>query len=134
MVTAPPRPGPRRLRSAAMAVKVSRRGLFALGGTAVVAAGLGGYALVEAGVLPGRAVVDNTLGRCDPPAPQPAPRGTAQAPVTGSFSSARRRRQVDFALSYPPGYQDGAHLPVCLALHGYGSNCRDAVATAGYPE
>ncbi len=27
------------------------------------------------------------------------PRGTAQAPVTGSFPSARRRRQVDFALS-----------------------------------
>ena len=33
------------------------------------------------------------------PKPRPAPRGTARAPVTGSFPSARRRRQVDFALS-----------------------------------
>jgi pimeloyl-ACP methyl ester carboxylesterase len=117
-----------------MAVKVSRRALLALGGAGVVAAGAGVYALVDAAVLPGKGALDNALGRCDPPPPPAAPRGTPQAPVTGSFRSARRRRQVDFAISYPPGYRDGARLPVCLALHGYGSNCRDAVSTGNYPE
>ncbi len=117
-----------------MAFSVTRRGLLALGGVGVVAAGTGGYALVDGGVLPGRGRLDNALGRCDSPAPPPAPRGTPGPRVTGSFRSARRRREVDFAISYPPGYRDGARLPVCLALHGYGSNCRDAVNTGGYPE
>ena len=100
----------------------------------MVAAGATAYALVDSAVLPGKGALDNALGRCDPPPPPPAPRGTPQAPVLGTFRSARRRREVDFALLYPPGYRDGAHLPVCLSLHGYGANCRDAISTGGYPE
>jgi pimeloyl-ACP methyl ester carboxylesterase len=117
-----------------MVFRVGRRGLLALAGAGVVAAAAGAYALVDAAILPGKGTLDNALGRCDSPPPPPAPRGTPQPAVTGSFPSARRRRQVDFAISYPPGYGDGAHLPVCLALHGYGSNCRDAVSTGNYPE
>ena len=117
-----------------MAFQVTRRGLFALGGAGVVAAGATAYALVDNAVLPGKEALDNALGRCDPPPPPPAPRGTPQAPVVGTFRSTRRRREVDFALLYPPGYRDGAHLPVCLSLHGYGANCRDAISTGGYPE
>ncbi|MGC1213096.1 MAG: alpha/beta hydrolase-fold protein, partial [Micromonospora sp.] len=66
--------------------------------------------------------------------PPDAPRGAAQPPVTGSFRSAARRREVAFAISYPPGYAPGAKLPVCLALHGYAANAGTAVTAARYPE
>jgi S-formylglutathione hydrolase FrmB len=40
---------------------------------------------------------------------------------------------VDFAISYPPGYADGADLPVCLALHGYGSDAMAGLGAGDYP-
>src|SRR5262249_50870242 len=60
--------------------------------------------------------------------------GAPRAPGTGTFRSAARRREVDFAISYPPGYADGAHLPVCLALHGYGSDPRSVLNAGDYAQ
>ncbi len=37
-------------------------------------------------------------------------------------------------ISYPPGYADGADLPVCLALHGYGSNGHATIGAGDYPQ
>ncbi|SBT42621.1 alpha/beta hydrolase [Micromonospora narathiwatensis] len=111
-----------------------RRLLRSLGAAAGIAGvGAGAVALVDAEVLPGRSVLSRTLGRCDARPPD-APRAPAPPPVTGSFRSAARRRQVGFAIAYPPGYAPGARLPVCLALHGYASDAGAAVASAGYPE
>ncbi|MFC4150160.1 alpha/beta hydrolase [Micromonospora mangrovi] len=114
---------------------VTRRRLLTSLGTVVGVAGLGagGLALVDAEVLPGRSVLDHALGRCDAPPPH-APQATAPPPVTGSFRSAARRREVAFAISYPPGYAPGSPLPVCLALHGYAADARSAVTAARYPE
>ncbi|MFF5174470.1 alpha/beta hydrolase [Micromonospora sp. NPDC000089] len=114
----------------------TRRRLLARAGAALVwaaTAALGGGALVEAGVLPGRSVLDRTLGRCDAPEPPARLRGTPQAPVTGRFRSAARRREVGWSLSYPPGYAPGARLPVCLALHGYASDAAAALGNGDYP-
>ncbi|MFU8851180.1 alpha/beta hydrolase [Micromonospora sp. SL1-18] len=114
---------------------LSRRRLLQSLGAAAGLAGLGaaGVALVDAEVLPGRSVLNQALGRCDARPPD-APRAPAPPPVTGSFRSAARRRQVGFAIAYPPGYAPGARLPVCLALHGYAADARTAVDAAGYPE
>ncbi|WP_203916295.1 alpha/beta hydrolase [Rugosimonospora africana] len=118
-------------------IRISRRrALLALGvgsGLVVAAAGAG-VALVDAEVLPGKSVLNNTLGRCDAAAPAAALRGTPGPIVTGTMRSVRRRREVGFAIAYPPGYAAGAALPVCLALHGYGSDARGAIGCAGYPD
>jgi len=114
---------------------VSRRAaLIGLGTVGVVAVAAGvSYELVEAEVVPGRSVVDRALGRCDAPPVPPALLAAPGPTVTGDFRSARRRRQVSYTISYPPGYREGARLPVCLALHGYSSTGRDAATTADYP-
>ncbi|SBT40178.1 alpha/beta hydrolase [Micromonospora auratinigra] len=114
---------------------LSRRALLRTAGAAAALTGLGagGAALVDAEVLPGKATLDNLLGRCDARAPD-APRAAVPAPVTGTFRSAARRREVGFAIAYPPGYAPGAPLPVCLALHGYASDARAAVHAGAYPE
>ena len=100
-------------------------GLLGLGGS--------GVALVDAEVIPGKSALNDALGRCDAPAAPAAQRGRPQPPVVGTFRSAKRRREVGFALSYPPGYGDGARLPVCLALHGYGGDGRSALGAGDYP-
>lgn len=41
---------------------------------------------------------------------------------------------MGFVISYPPGYADGADLPVCLALHGYGGDARAAIGAGDYPQ
>ncbi|MGW5672821.1 alpha/beta hydrolase [Micromonospora sp. NPDC003776] len=114
---------------------VTRRRLLQAAGAAVGLAGLGagGVALVDAGVLPGRSVLDHALGRCDARPPD-APRAAVPPPVTGSFRSVARRREVGFAIAYPPGYAPGALLPVCLALHGFASDARAAVGAGAYPQ
>ncbi len=70
------------------------------------------------------------LGRCGVAVPEV---GTGTGPVaTGSFESARRRVPVGFVVAYPPGTGPGDRLPVCLTLHGYGGNARDAIAAGWY--
>lgn len=114
---------------------VTRRRLLQAAGAAVGLAGLGagGVTLVDAGVLPGRSVLDHALGRCDARPPD-APRPAVPPPVTGSFRSVARRREVGFAIAYPPGYPPGSPLPVCLALHGFASDARAAVGAGAYPQ
>jgi len=111
-----------------------RQALMSLGGAiGLFAVSAGSIALVDAELLPGKSVLNDALGRCDAARPS-ALRGTPQPPVTGSFRSAARRRDVNFAISYPPGYAEGADLPVCLALHGYGSNAEAAIGSGDYPQ
>jgi len=112
---------------------MGRRGALVTLGAAIAAMGTG-YLLVENEALPGKSALDRDLGRCDAPAPPAALRAAPGPTVTGDFRSARRRRQVSFAISYPPGYADGARLPVCLALHGFGGDGRQAVSSGGYPQ
>ncbi|MFG2038053.1 alpha/beta hydrolase [Dactylosporangium sp. NPDC048998] len=111
-----------------------RSALLALGGGVALAA-VAGFELVDHAVLPGKGRLDEALGRCDAAAPRPpaAPTAEAPPPITGSFRSRHRGRAVGYALAYPPGHEPGARLPVCLALHGFGSNAEQAVNTGDYP-
>jgi hypothetical protein len=117
-------------------MRISRRAaLISLGGAVgVLGLSSGGLALVDAELLPGKSALNKVLGRCDGPIPAPALRGSPQPPVIGSFRSAARRREVYFAISYPPGYGDGSKLPVCLALHGCGSDGRAGIDAEDYPQ
>src|SRR4051794_2549288 len=99
---------------------MSRRG-FLIGGAAVVGVAavgaVGGGALVEAGVLPGKATLDQALGRCgtalDPPDVEPGPVTTA------TFTSAAQNgSEVGWTVIRPPGSAADDPLPVCLFLHG----------------
>ncbi|MGC5022519.1 hypothetical protein [Micromonospora sp. DT47] len=108
-----------------------RRALTWMG--AALGAAAGGVALVDARVLPGRSVLNQALGRCAAEAPPDGLRAAPGPRIGGTFRSAARRREVSFALSYPPGYTPGARLPVCLALHGYASDAAAAVGNGDYP-
>ena len=65
------------------------------------AGGMGLWALLaEAGLVPGRNVMDGALGRCDiVSAPPEAKPGTM---VRAAFFSAHRSRSVGYVLAYPP--------------------------------
>ncbi|TWG27515.1 S-formylglutathione hydrolase FrmB [Micromonospora palomenae] len=114
---------------------ITRRRALAWLGVAFGAAATcaGGAALVDAAVLPGRSVLNQALGRCAAADPARELRATPGPSVSGTFRSPARRREVAFALSYPPGYAPGARLPVCLALHGYASDAAAAVRNGDYP-
>jgi S-formylglutathione hydrolase FrmB len=101
---------------------ISRRALLVgVGGSLTAAAG--GFALVDDGVLPGRLALHRALGACDVGGPLPS---GARGPIRyGSFASAARRRDVGYAVVYPPGTHTNASLPVCLYLHGRGADHRD---------
>jgi enterochelin esterase-like enzyme len=91
------------------------------GGAAVVAVAAGGLGLVEMGALPGKAVLDRTLGACGDPASTPT--ATPGPMVSGSFTSAARLGlEVGWTVAYPPGVAEDARVPVCLALHGRGGD------------
>jgi pimeloyl-ACP methyl ester carboxylesterase len=112
-----------------------RTALMSLGGAiGLLGLSAGGVALVDTELLPGKSVLNHALGRCDATRPPAGLRGTPQPPVIGSFRSTVRRRNVGFAISYPPGYAEGADLPVCLALHGYASDARAAIGAGDYPQ
>jgi pimeloyl-ACP methyl ester carboxylesterase len=106
--------------------------LIGLGAAGLVGLAGGAAALVDVGVLPGSATLDRALGRCDAPAVRHALLGSPQAPIVGSFASRARRREVGFALSYPPGSATDARLPVCLLLHGYGQSAVGALDVGAY--
>ncbi|MFI5913581.1 alpha/beta hydrolase [Dactylosporangium sp. NPDC051541] len=111
---------------------ISRRVVLSGGAALLAAAAVTGFELVDHAVLPGKGRLDEALGRCDatPPAPLTA---SAPLPSIGSFPSRLRGRPVSYALAYPPGSRRGAKLPVCLALHGFGSDALSAVNTGNYP-
>jgi enterochelin esterase-like enzyme len=113
---------------------MSRRAVLASAGAAAGVAVAGGTAfeLVDRAVLPGKGALDEALGRCDAN-DGGGPTGEVQPFVTGAFDSKARRRSVGYALSYPPGHGPDARLPVCLALHGFGSDARTAAGTGDYP-
>lgn len=107
--------------------------LFGAATAITVAAGaaVGLIQLAEAGVIPGKGVVDEDLGYCDASVPP-----VAAAPgeiVAGAFDSAARGTRVGFRIAYPPGHRPGARLPVCLVLHGYGATEVDALGAGDYP-
>ena len=72
------------------------------------------------------------LGPCDVGI---APAGATAEPgpvTTGSFPSARRGRDVGYAIAYPPGARPGDRLPVCVVLHGLGADEHAAFDGIGY--
>jgi pimeloyl-ACP methyl ester carboxylesterase len=100
---------------------VDRRRFLAggLGGLIIVVGG--GYELVEQGVLPGKARLDEFLGACSVSGPeltfvQPGPA------LTGRFHSRARGMEVGYTIAYPPGHARGSELPLVISLHGFGGN------------
>jgi hypothetical protein len=93
-------------------------------------AGIGGAgtaALVRAGVVAGPDQVARLTGACGAPDPDPAGATATPGPlVEGTLASARRGREVGWAVAYPPGSQPGQDLPLCLVLHGRGADHRTA--------
>lgn len=100
---------------------LTRRRLLAAaaGGTALLAGVATGVLLDTPSV---RQRVDRLRGVCGVPVPAAGPAGRL---VSGSFASARRRRDVRFVVAYPPAREPGAELPVCILLHGNGGDARD---------
>ncbi len=114
-----------------MGFRISRRALLVGGGLTVASAATAGALLVDAGVLPGQSLLNEALGRCDVAVPPPG--SAVPGPVVdGTFESARRRTRVGFRLAYPSGAGEGAHLPLCLVLHGYGQTASDAIDAGRY--
>ncbi|MFI7588467.1 alpha/beta hydrolase [Spongisporangium articulatum] len=106
---------------------------------AILAAGvLGGLgligtagALVYEDVLPGRVAALKWLGLTGPAGAVPAvPTGPS---ASGRFRSHRRGVDVNWAVSYPRGFEDDARLPVCLVLHGRGASAA-GMQEIGYPQ
>ncbi len=110
---------------------LGRRALLGGGAGLVVVAAAGG--LVDAGVLPGKGHLERALHDAPGAGVDAAiPRVASGAVVTGSFASARFRREVGYALAYPPGRAPGAALPVALALPGRGGTATGFVHDIGY--
>ncbi|MET0521121.1 MAG: alpha/beta hydrolase-fold protein [Jiangellaceae bacterium] len=108
-----------------MTRRPSRRAIL-LGGLGVGAAGVAAAAVgVEEGVLPGRPLVQETLGLNGEPGrvPDVAPGRVVQ----GSFvSQARGGVRTGWSIAYPPG--SPAELPVLVVLHGLGNDHRSAMS------
>lgn len=75
---------------------------------------------VEEGVLPGRSTVHRLLGLNGPAGEVPSLDPGVMA--TGSFASRWRSGDTGWAISYPPGFDLGATLPVLVSLHGVGGD------------
>ena len=98
---------------------ITRRRLLAGAAAGVVAVSAGGF-LIEQGTLPGRARLHRALGLDggDGTIPEAAPGPR----VRESFASERRGTDTGWSVSYPPGSDEGDHLPVLLTLHGRSGN------------
>ncbi len=108
-------------------------GASGLAGLAGIGA-ISGYELIEHGKLPGKSMLDRTLGRCDATVP-PIPAGTPIGPqIHATFQSERRGRTVGYRIAYPPGHDVTAALPVAILLHGFGGNETAELDGARYPE
>lgn len=97
---------------------VTRRTLVGAGAATTVAAGAAGLGVYE-GVLPGRVLVQATLGLNGEDGVVP---NVVTGPVeSGSFvSTARLGATVRWHLLLPPGSAPGDDLPLVVALHGLG--------------
>jgi S-formylglutathione hydrolase FrmB len=112
-------------------VGISRRNLVIGSSVLGAVAGVGAWGLLaDARLVPGRSVMDDAFGRCDIDATQP--KTEPGVVVKASFFSAHRSRAVGYLLGYPPGAAGGAKLPVCLVLHGSGTDYRDPFDGIGY--
>ena len=105
-------------RSRRLVLRAGLGGVLGLAGAAA-----GGFALVEHGVLPGKAFLDRVDGACVVPAPPMRfwPTGPS---LSGTFYSAARQRVVGYTVAYPPGHRPGSELPLIVALHAYGGDHR----------
>ncbi|HEV3188068.1 MAG TPA: alpha/beta hydrolase-fold protein [Acidimicrobiales bacterium] len=104
--------------------KVSRRRVLswiAAGAGVVAAAAIGGFELVEHGVLPGKYQLDQLDGACSVAAP-PLTFAPVGESISGAFFSKARRRSVGFTIGFPPGTKRGDELPLIVMLHGDGRN------------
>jgi S-formylglutathione hydrolase FrmB len=97
------------------------------GAVAAAAGGVAAIELVSHGVLPGKTLLDNIEGACSVPVPplEYSPPGPS---FSGAFFSHARRRDVGYAIAYPPGHKAGDELPLVVMLHGFGGNHADALA------
>jgi enterochelin esterase-like enzyme len=103
------------------------------GGLAVAAAGAGGLELVARGVLPGTSVLHELDGACSV-ASAPLVFSALGPSESGSFYSRARRRQVGYAIAWPPGHQPGDRLPLIVALHPYGGSHRHVLGRMSLPQ
>jgi dienelactone hydrolase len=99
---------------------MNRRCFLVAGAASGAAVIVGGVALTEARVLPGRARLNQVLGGCGEPLAAPsATRGTR---VDGTIDSRARRTPVGYSVLVPPGSMPDSRMPVVLALHGRGGD------------
>jgi fermentation-respiration switch protein FrsA (DUF1100 family) len=100
--------------------RVGRRALIAGGAGVAALAAMGGtgYELVERQVVPGKARLDQLLGREHVQEPNVSYHGPGPA-ISGNFYSHARHTNVAWTISYPPGHAPGDRLPLVLALHGF---------------
>jgi enterochelin esterase-like enzyme len=111
------------------AKSLTRRQVMAwAGGTAaaVVAAGITGVELIDHGVIPGKSALDQLDGACSVSVPT-FEFGRLGPVESGSFFSRYRHRRVGFTIGYPPGYMEGAPLPLVVVLHAFGANHTNAL-------
>jgi pimeloyl-ACP methyl ester carboxylesterase len=88
------------------------------GGIGVVAAAsIGGFELVEHGVLPGKYQLDQLVGACSVSDP-PLTFASLGPAITSHFLSSARQRSVGYTIAYPPGTTRGDALPLIVMLHG----------------
>lgn len=101
----------------------SRRQLLAGGVVGLLGAAVAGAELVDHGVLPGKATLDELTGACSVsgPALTFAPVGTS---LSGTFYSKARNRTVGYTIAYPPGQARGTQLPLVIYLHAFGGSHR----------
>ncbi len=96
---------------------MSRRTLLLGGGAGLGAAVVGGVALVEEDMLPGKVAFDRAIGRCRGLPAAPPVAGVVQAQT---FRSRLRHTDVTAAVVLPAGVASPRGLPVAVALHGNG--------------
>ncbi len=109
-----------------MTALVSRKqALVGLAGAAgaVIAAGAGGYELVEHDVLPGKHYLEQLTGACSVAVP-PQHFGPLGMLVSGRFYSHARHREVGYAIGYPHVYLPNRPPPLVICLHGHGGSHR----------
>src|SRR5580700_9797086 len=99
-----------------------------VGAAVVLAAGVGGFELVNRCVLPGKTMLDDMDGACSVPSADLTRYAMPGPERSGTFYSAARRQSVGYTIAYPPGRGPGDRLPLVVMLHGYGGNHTDALS------